>query len=72
MMQKLGITTVLHCNGAMSADVQIRTTGAAIVRWGTGLPIMKIGTNLVGIQAMHEGDNLLCNLIIEASVVSLP
>jgi hypothetical protein len=49
-----------------------QTTGAAIVRWGTGLPIMKIGTNLVGIQAMHKGSDLLCNLIIEANVVSLP
>jgi hypothetical protein len=56
----------------LSADVQIRTTGAAIVRWDTGLPIMKIGTNLVGIQAMHEGNNLLCNLIVEANVVSPP
>jgi hypothetical protein len=56
----------------LSADVQIRTSGAAIARWGTGLPIMKIGTNLAGIQAMHEGNDLLYNLIIEANVVDLP
>jgi hypothetical protein len=56
----------------LSAEYLLRTIDAASVIWGTGLPIMMIGTNLVGIQAMHEDSKLLCNLVIGAKFVSLP